>query len=762
MLIFENDFKIEENSIFSLTENELKQLKSQLKSNDKRTKYKTQAYIEKMLSPYVAAFNYDMYNPVFLHNCKFIDNIWFIKSAKTVKQINFEKVILDNQIKLIDLPELLLCFKLWLSICASPRYNSGQLLKSNTLLGRINRILSIIDAIVLDADKINLSQRKLMALNNEYFIDKIITIATQGVEIGVYDYVNRVRNYLLKNIDSVSLEELFIFEKTYTFSLEIEYDLSYLLQFNELQARKAKAYLYKNRAYKVDLANTINVNSAYFYKLYTNTHAYSNMKFPLFNELSLESVSIKKEYPAVPTKSINPTLSSNGIDSYIQTIELLNIVFHHVNGINLDNNYIDISVERIHAHVQKFNVGRFTSLPSSVVFKAFNDAFTYLSLHQDHLINTFLNILKFHKNSNKIDPKRFRNLKFKGFLEHLSPETAAYGICKWDIKRDDNFFTLLRENKSLSHAYYLMISSCSIVIGTVMARRQSEIISLNPFDSLFPYDIDPASNRDTDFYLKIKNSKSGVGGVHNLKETLSLPIPRSIANIVYKLQRFNKELAKAGIVSTNELTLLNTFNKHDLTIRPMNQTTYNYYLDYFCDFFETKVINFTFNEKRRFYIRQHQLRRFFAMLFFWSKSFDGLDALRKFLGHTHTEHLYKYITENTPGEVLYGVKARYIMENMGLSKDNQMYINNIESIEPILKKHFQVSGLDLITEQEAFEFYSDYLSSEYVERFKECEDQIFKLLSDHIIDLEPQFFSVKNILDGTIFRDYKLLLVVKE
>ena len=38
------------------------------------------------------------------------------------------------------------------------------------------------------------------------------------------------------------------------------------------------------------------------------------------------------------------------------------------------------------------------------------------------------------------------------------------------------------------------------------------------------------------------------------------------------------------------------------------------------------------------------------MLFFWSKSYEGLDALRDFLGHTDTEHLYHYITENINGE----------------------------------------------------------------------------------------------------------------
>jgi hypothetical protein len=47
------------------------------------------------------------------------------------------------------------------------------------------------------------------------------------------------------------------------------------------------------------------------------------------------------------------------------------------------------------------------------------------------------------------------------------------------------------------------------------------------------------------------------------------------------------------------------------------------------------------------------------MLFFWGDAFGGAETLRWFLAQTDARHLYRYITECTPGEVLMAVKANY-------------------------------------------------------------------------------------------------------
>jgi hypothetical protein len=87
----------------------------------------------------------------------------------------------------------------------------------------------------------------------------------------------------------------------------------------------------------------------------------------------------------------------------------------------------------------------------------------------------------------------------------------------------------------------------------------------------------------------------------------------------------------------------------------MTSSTYNQNLDLFCDWAEVPLDS----AGRRFYLRQHQLRRLFCMLFFWGNSFGGLETLRFFLGQTDPAHLYNYITESTPGAVLRGAAAEW-------------------------------------------------------------------------------------------------------
>jgi hypothetical protein len=86
-------------------------------------------------------------------------------------------------------------------------------------------------------------------------------------------------------------------------------------------------------------------------------------------------------------------------------------------------------------------------------------------------------------------------------------------------------------------------------------------------------------------------------------------------------------------------------------------------LNRFSDYFEVQQDS----AGRRYYIRTHQMRRFFAMTFFWAGGFGGLDTLRWFLGHTNVEHVYHYITETVPGEVLRRVGAEYASKVFGVN-----------------------------------------------------------------------------------------------
>lgn len=80
MLTYENEVKNGEKSILQLSRKELEHLKNLLTTTDDRERLKAQIQIEKLLSPYVDVFSYDVFNPPWLYNSCYQDNIWYIRS----------------------------------------------------------------------------------------------------------------------------------------------------------------------------------------------------------------------------------------------------------------------------------------------------------------------------------------------------------------------------------------------------------------------------------------------------------------------------------------------------------------------------------------------------------------------------------------------------------------------------------------------------------------------------------------------------------
>jgi hypothetical protein len=130
-----------------------------------------------------------------------------------------------------------------------------------------------------------------------------------------------------------------------------------------------------------------------------------------------------------------------------------------------------------------------------------------------------------------------------------------------------------------------------------------------------------------------------------------------------------------------------------------SQAKQNALLDAFCDYFEMSMDS----EGRRHYVRQHQLRRAFAMMFFWGNSFGGLDTLRWFLGHTDAEHLYHYITESTTGEVLAAVKAAYVVDSISTGHYDP------EAVVALLKQRYQADDFSLLDADELTQYVEDLI-----------------------------------------------------
>jgi len=236
------------------------------------------------------------------------------------------------------------------------------------------------------------------------------------------------------------------------------------------------------------------------------------------------------------------------------------------------------------------------------------------------------------------------------------------------------------------------------VVGAIMARRRSELHSLVAGKCL----------DETKTWLLFENCKS-TSGLYGLRETEPRPIDNAAVKIIERLEKFQENLLEIGFI--NELTNLfsypNMKGSFSLAFSPDSSPL----IDLFCDYFESPL-----NEKgMRYYHRQHQLRRFFAMLFFYSSSFGGLETLQWFLVHTDRQHVWHYISESTNGMVLRGAKAQYIVEQ--LYDGNKNY----EELASLIKARYGTDDFMIIDRQDA-------------------EDYVMSLQEEGAVEIEPAFF----------------------
>jgi hypothetical protein len=210
----------------------------------------------------------------------------------------------------------------------------------------------------------------------------------------------------------------------------------------------------------------------------------------------------------------------------------------------------------------------------------------------------------------------------------------------------------------------------------MMARRSGELIDLVAGRCL---DI-------SERYLVFANRKSGFGG---LRETEARPVPKIVVRFIKLMERLQSEMIALGSLeaTTNLLSPPRKVGSPGLAV--LTPGRYGEALDLFCDWAETPLDS----DGKRYYVRQHQLRRFFVLLFFWGGGFGGMDCLRWFLGQTDIQHLWHYITESTPGATLRSIAAEHVAYGIRHATDEA------ETLAAELAEHFNTTDFSVLDEE---------------------------------------------------------------
>jgi hypothetical protein len=129
-----------------------------------------------------------------------------------------------------------------------------------------------------------------------------------------------------------------------------------------------------------------------------------------------------------------------------------------------------------------------------------------------------------------------------------------------------------------------------------------------------------------------------------------------------------------------------------------NQAELNSCLGLFCDYVGLPPDELG----RRWYIRVHEMRKWFLLLLFWSGRFDVLDAAREVAGHTNISHLYAYIEREFPGVEFSRLEGEYAADRLRhydqtrIAYDGEIGLNELYGR---VLQHFRVEQLELIPEK---------------------------------------------------------------
>lgn len=744
-----------ENSLIHLQVNELQYVLQQaIAINDIET-------MANATNLYTQSFVDINYKPVWLQS-EFESNEWKIVFHKNKSIANSSSmVILWSDIKLEDgsfLTEsqhenLLNTFKYWIINIDNPIINGGRLTSSGSNRVKLYNVLKLIECIILNGSVIRLSDMHLSLMSLDFLIDILISVSTVD-EFGIPNY--------LKFKDNARKELLEA--STYYMPAENRVCILNVFNFSENEYKQVNNFLF----HKCMINDVFDSNE--FRKI-----AFKRNLFSMMTKIDFFDGIIHKDY--------KPKEKFYGLYSSVESTENIsnNIGCDEVNGIHLGGlvkllkqlsfaaNQSEIILDHTSFGKLNFNLiarlleiserGRYKTLPIKPILNLMRDTFEFSFSNIDTILKSVIAIFEFQIDTSygKISLNEISRSKFPDIVNQLYPDKICCGdylSCHVDVDRRK----VSLYSNTIINKFNILISSIQFLFAVFSAKRSSEISSLKPYSNLVPNINPDDADYNQLFSVESLVMKTGVGGPNETKAITQRPMIRSVARLMWKVEAFNKTIMQMGIELPSLFNLLTGSEKRLTFAKSPVISPYKY----ICDYFDMPFINEN-GVPKKLYFSNHQLRRFFAMMFFWSNGYDGLDSIRWMLGHSSSEHLYHYITESNSGAVLNGVKATHLVNEIQNGK-----LETIDLLRKAISQYYDVAQANIEIERlsdavrdyvddEDYETNPSYISDRDINAI---EDTIYQLLHDDVIRLEPTFFSVER--GGVTVQDYRMILEVRE
>ncbi|MCX4170309.1 MULTISPECIES: hypothetical protein [Paraburkholderia] len=340
-----------------------------------------------------------------------------------------------------------------------------------------------------------------------------------------------------------------------------------------------------------------------------------------------------QELPAVPVSDLDDDerAAVDYVGQYLAVLRNMHVARQHGICLISEQSLAALDGAEILLKERTKERQRFTTLPFSLANDLLSKSIGFFLEYGEPLVDFYLTLAR------KGDDIREMTCP-------VPPKLAALGIVTWrsDAGTPGEFFRHLRRGECLFNMLEVLIGAVAIMVNTLMARRASELEEMKA-DSI----VEEHGAYFLAFYLR----KANVG---EHRQRVLRPLPGIAAEALLLLAKLSRTLQTLGYPTQGRLfevpySAWNGAQPFFGTCQPDLRRCFNR----FCDFHQAGQDE----QGRRYYVRAHQLRRNFAMLFFWKGSFGGIEVLRYFLGHSKPSMTYRYVTEAVSGKVLRRVKA---------------------------------------------------------------------------------------------------------
>lgn len=659
----------------------------------------------------------DQYKTCRWRETTFEQNFWkFIFNNKKI-QVDFNITLHDGSSLIArENSQLLTSIKFYLCFQLNPQFAIVDY-RAVTAYNRLSYSLSALDHLLLSTVHLGWQKLKLCDITNNDYKWLLHTLSLHNHnEESIYHWREKLTFYLRLNARSTSKHVIDNTLATNSFLLApICSEEERTLGLDDDEIISARAWLWINGLYQRSTSymgftpNTLKLSE----KLYTNTLRGISRKTPppeliIGNSSYRYSTECKREHvrQTTPGLPILPSMLScyHTALSQLRHLSLVGLPSPPEETFNVELSQI-LSDQTEEGTLKVRNVNKYKTLPFDVALYAIKSACEFINEYGKDILTSIAAI----RIQSHISATSCRDVVSSNGIESLvTPALVNLGVEDWCYSmytnNDNNRFEHTRLNKGLYELSRVLYGAIQILIGCTMAKRQSELIEI-------------CADNVIGSHLLLTSMKTGLG---ELRESEYYPIHHFAAYALTLTRDFQTTLLSNGVI--DELQPL--FSRPGRRSKPLilpTQSNFNSSMDAFCDYFELD----TKKPGVRYYIRQHQLRRFFAQLFFWSYGSGQVEILIWMLGHTSSEQFYRYISENTPGEVLRNVKSEWTA--------HELKANHLEAhpLQTLILNHFGTNKVSVIDDAELID-YLDYLQH------------------DNLISVTPLFPSEANQTDVCI------------